>query len=265
MLRPWRVGLLLLAIAAVLAANHWRYWWGPAYQQHMLLTPCPDDPGVDPFTVKGDAAGLCAYRADNQRRIAAGERPELVLFGDSILGDWQMVQPGLFGANWVNRGIGGQDSTQLLARFRQDVIALRPRVVLIEAGTNDMIARRGVIGPDDFRANLESLVDLAEVNGIVPVLATVPPIARFPTRPRLDPAPLQTAINRHIRDLASKRGLVLADFHAALAAADGHSPRPELSLDGVHPTAEGYRMLEPVVRRALEQAQAQAQARQAPR
>lgn len=248
----WRIGLLAAALAVLLAANHWRAWWLPAAQVHMVDEPCPPGERIVPT----DLAGLCAYRADNRRLIAAGARPRLVLFGDSILGDWAVIQPDLFGRDWINRGVGGQTSGQLLARMRQDVIALQPRTVLIEAGINDVIARGGVIGPDDLLANLESLVDLAEAHQMRVIVATMPPVARFPTRPRLAPYPRIGQLNQGIRAMAARRGLVLADFHAALARPDGMGPQADQVRDGVHPNAAGYARLEPVVQQALARAEA---------
>ncbi|WP_088309150.1 GDSL-type esterase/lipase family protein [Novosphingobium sp. B 225] len=250
MTRRWRIALLLAAIAAVWAANHWRYWWAPAYQKQMVDQPCPDDPAADPLAVPGDVFGICVHRADNRRLAAAGLRPELVFYGDSIVGDWDELQPGLFGRDWVNRGIGGHSSAALLPRFRQDVIALRPRAVLIEAGINDVIGRGGLIGPAEYLANIESLIDLAQANGIAVIVATMPPVERFPTRPRLAPYPRIEQLNTALREMAARRGAVLADFHAALVGPDGKTPRPGLSLDGVHPSAQAYALLEPVVRRA---------------
>ncbi len=250
MVRRWRIALLLALIAAVWAANHWRYWWAPAYQKQMVDQPCPDDPAADPLAVPGDVFGICVHRADNRRLAAAGLRPELVFYGDSIVGDWDELQPGLFGRDWVNRGIGGHSSAALLPRFRQDVIALRPRAVLIEAGINDVIGRGGLIGPAEYLANIESLIDLAQANGIAVIVATMPPVERFPTRPRLAPYPRIEQLNTALREMAARRGAVLADFHAALVGPDGKTPRPGLSLDGVHPSAQAYALLEPVVRRA---------------
>lgn len=247
----WRIGLLAAATGLLLAANHWRAWWLPTAQVHMEDEPCPGDKRI----VATDLAGLCVYRADNSRLIAARAQPRLVLFGDSILGDWQTFQPGLFGQDWINRGIGGQTSGQLLTRMRQDVIALQPRTVLIEAGINDVIALRGVIGPDDLLANLESLVDLAEAHRIRVIVATMPPVARFPTRPRLPAYPRIEQLNQRIRAMAARRGLVLADFHAALQAPDRPGPRADQVIDGVHPNATGYARLEPVVRQALARAE----------
>ncbi len=246
MAQPWRAALLAAALLALLAANHWRGWWVPALQRQMQDQPCPASAAADPRLVPGDEGGLCVHRADNARRLATGTRTELVLLGDSIVAGWQQTEPARFTGTWANRGVDGQTSAHLLARMRQDVIALRPRAVLIEAGLNDIIARRGVISPADYLANIESLVDLAEAHGIAVILATLPPAERFPTRPRIAPQARIAQLNAALRELARRRGLVLADFHAALAA-------PGLRVDGLHPSAEGYRRLAPVVEQALAQ------------
>lgn len=246
MARTWRAALLAAALLALLAAHHWRGWWAPALQRQMQDQPCPADPAADPRLVPGDEGGLCVHRADNARRLAEGTQTELVLLGDSIVAGWQQVDPARFTGAWANRGVDGQASAHLLPRMRQDVIALRPCAVLIAAGLNDIIARRGVISPADYVANIESLVDLAQAHGITVILATLPPAERFPIRPRIAPQPRIDQLNAQLRALARRRGLVLADFHAALAA-------PGLRIDGLHPNAEGYRRLAPVVEQALAQ------------
>jgi len=226
----------------------------PARLRGMAEAPCPlpseakvwagfDDP---------DWTGLCHYQADNARLITAGTRPDTVFFGDSIFADWGTRDPGFFTAGRVNRGIGGQTSAVLLARFRQDVLALRPRRVHIMAGLNDIGGLSGLSSPASFIANIESLVDLAEVNGITPVLATIPPAGRFEQDGMVDPAPWVARLNAELLALAARRGLAIANYHAVLADAQGR-PKPGLFTDFAHPGKAGYAAMAPVALKALDQ------------
>lgn len=246
----WRIAVLAALLLALLALVHARLLW-PAPAIVMTAQPCAAPAASRPDAVPGDWAAFCAYAADNARLAGHGVRPDLVLFGDSILADWREFQPGLFGESWINRGVRGQGTIRLLARFRPDVIALRPRAVLIEGGINDIIAADALMNPDAVASQIESMADLALAHGIVPILSTVPPVDRFTIRPQVRPHIWVGAINQRIRALAARRGLVLADLHGALVAPDGRGQRPGFSDDGIHPTAAAYRELEPVVRAAL--------------
>ena len=256
MLGPrWRIGGLAAVLLALLALLH-RGLLFPPRGLTMVEQPCAAVADSKLMLPSGDWGAICAYHADNARLIAAGTRPRLVLFGDSVFQDWGELQPGLFNDSWVGRGVRGQGTMRLLARFRPDVIALKPRTVIIAGGINDLIAADTLIGPDQFIANIESLVDLAEAKGITVILATLPPVDRFVVRPGFAPQAMTAKLNRRLRDLAQRRGLVLADFNAVLVAPDGLSQRAGFSDDGIHPTLAAYRALEPVVRAALAEAEA---------
>lgn len=250
--RRWVIGLLALALLALLH----RGLLFPPKELTMVDAPCAPVAGTSQMVPRGDWAAVCAYHADNARLIAAGIRPRLVLFGDSLVQDWGQHQPALFGDEWVGRGVRGQGTTRMLARFRSDVIALKPQAVIIVGGTNDLIAADTRIGPEQSLANIETLVDLAEVNGIAVILTTLPPAERFSNRPGFAPQPYVAQLNQRLRELAQRRALVLADFHAALVAPGGTAYRAGFSEDGVHPNPAAYRALEPAVRSALAEAEA---------
>ena len=248
--------LLILALAFVLGAAAMRFVPPlleptPARLRGIAAAPCPLPAGQvwagfgDP-----DWVGLCRYQADNARLIASGTRPDAVFFGDSIFAFWDDRAPGFFTGGRVNRGIGGQSSVMLLARFRQDVLALRPRRVHILAGLNDIAGSSGISSPESFIANIETLVDLAQAYGIVPVLATLPPAGRFEQDGYVDPAPWIARLNRDLKALAARRGLAIADYHAVLADPQGR-PKPGLFADFAHPNAAGYAAMAPVALAAL--------------
>jgi lysophospholipase L1-like esterase len=196
-----------------------------------------------------DWANLCRYRDENQA-AAAGPSPRLVLMGDSITENWKPRDPGMFVNGIVDRGIGGQTTPQMLLRFYQDVIALRPRAVHIMAGTNDIAGNTGPTSDGQFRDNIRAMVDLARAQGIKVILASIPPASAFPHRPELHPAARIRAWNAWLRDYAREQGLVFIDYHAALADAAG-GMRREFTVDGVHPTRAGYQPMDALLRRAL--------------
>jgi lysophospholipase L1-like esterase len=192
-----------------------------------------------------DWAGLCRYRRDNDAIVASGKSPKAVFFGDSITENWVLGDPGLFGADVVGRGIGGQTSAQMLVRFRSDVIDLRPRVVQILAGTNDIAGNRGPTSERDFQNNIMAMVELARAHRIRVVLASIPPAARFFWRPEVAPGPQIARLNTWLRDYARRERLTFIDYHAMLAGPEG-AMRPGLSLDGVHPNRDGYALMRPL-------------------
>ena len=222
----------------------------------MVEAPCPKLPEKldnDTYVALGvyneghDWAWLCRYQAAN---AALKERPRAVFMGDSITEYWGGLDPALFAGGVIDRGISGQTTPQMVLRFRQDVVALRPKVVHIMGGTNDVAGNTGPESPDMFRNNIRTMVDLARANGIAVVLAAIPPAAKFNWVPGLQPAARIAELNRWLKSYAAERKLVFADYHAVLAAPDG-AMKPAFSADGVHPNAAGYAVMRPVAERAL--------------
>lgn len=201
-----------------------------------------------------DWPNVCRYRAANADLLRQPDSMRRVVFmGDSITQNWGFADPAYFSAGTINRGISGQTTPQMLARFRSDVIALRPQVVHIMAGTNDLAGNTGPTTLEDIEGNLASMVELAQASGIRVVLATVAPAAIFNWAPQLKPAADIRRLNTWIRAYAAANNLVLADYDPALAMTDG-SMRAELSLDGVHPNKAGYVAMAPIARDAIAKA-----------
>ncbi len=200
-----------------------------------------------------DWANLGRYRAANAAlgAPAPGER-RVVFMGDSITDSW--ARQNFFpGEPYVGRGISGQTTPQLLVRFRQDVVALQPRVVVILAGTNDIAGNTGPSTIEMIADNIMSMADIARANKIGVVLASVLPASDFPWRRGLDPGPKIVALNRWIRDYAARNGFVYLDYYSALV--DGKlGMKAEYSKDGVHPTPAGYAVMAPLAERAIAQA-----------
>jgi lysophospholipase L1-like esterase len=201
---------------------------------------------------RSDWGNLCRYRADNAARVAAKiPAPTAVFMGDSITEGWARNAADFFAANgYVGRGISGQVTGQNLLRFQQDVIALRPKAVHIMIGTNDIAGNAGPTTYENIQNNIMAMVAMARANKIAVVLGTIPPAADFPWRRGMQPAPKVVKMNEWIRDYAKRERIVIADYHKALA--DGENAfRNEWSGDGVHPNAEGYKIMDPIAESAL--------------
>ncbi len=205
--------------------------------------------------LRTDWAGLARYRAENAALPApAPNERRVVFYGNSITEGWARLFAAQFpGRPYVGRGISGQTTPQLLVRFRQDVVALKPAVVVILAGTNDVAGNTGPSTLAMIEDNLASMTEIARANGIRVVLCSVLPVFDYPWRRGLEPAPTIVALNRWIRDHAASHGAVYVDYHGAMADAR-QGLRAELSGDGVHPNEAGYRVMAPLVERGIAEA-----------
>lgn len=204
------------------------------------------EPGRGDADMVSDWPWLGRYAADNARLIDSATKVGIVFIGDSITEGWPHASPQYFRPGWINRGIGGQTSPQILLRFTADVVALRPRHVHILAGTNDIAGNTGPIAPEATVANIVAMALLARAHGIRPVIGTVLPVTRFGWRPEVDPAGPLAATNRLLRDAARVRRMALIDYFGAMADGEGRLPHA-LGEDGVHPNAAGYRLMEQVL------------------
>ncbi len=207
----------------------------------MLQAPAPDDwPSLARYR---DADAALPPPARNEKRV--------VFMGDSITEGWSSFFNIEFpGKPYINRGISGQTTPQMLVRFRQDVIALRPAAVVILAGVNDIAGNTGPSTLEMIESNLMSMVDLARANRIAVVLCSVLPANRFPWRPELVPAQEIVQLNSWMRAYAAQRGLAWVDFYSAMTDERLGLP-PVLSADGVHPNESGYRVMAPLVERGI--------------
>lgn len=207
-----------------------------------------------------DFGQLQKYRAANTALPPplAGH-PRVVFFGDSITEGWGAEGSGTFfpGKSYINRGISGQTTAQMLVRFSQDVLALRPNVVVILAGTNDIAGNTGPATQAMIQDNLQAMLDLAKAHGIAVVLASVLPVSEYPWMPGITPAPKVRALNAALKHHADVRGLVYLDYYAAMANRAGGLDA-QLATDGVHPTAKGYALMAPLAEAAITRAQANA-------
>ena len=200
-----------------------------------------------------DFGGLQRYREANAKLAApAPGENRIVFFGDSITEAWHRYHKEFFiGRPYFDRGISGQTTSQMVIRFRPDVIALKPKVVVILAGINDIAGNTGPATLEDIEGNLTSMVELAKANGIRVVLSSILPADRLPWRRELpNPTEKVLALNAWIKDYAAKSGCVYLDYFSAMADAQ-NAMKKELQEDAVHPNRAGYDVMEPLAEKAI--------------
>jgi lysophospholipase L1-like esterase len=200
-----------------------------------------------------DWPNLCRYQTENAAVAASGVRPKVIFLGDSITENWKRGDPSLFGPATLDRGISGQTTPQILLRFYQDVVALRPRVVHIMAGTNDISGNTGPTSDAAIVNNIRAMIDIAKTNGIRIVLASITPSKGFSMRPGFDPSPRIAAVNRDLVRLAAERHITLVDYFPPLANSEG-GLKDALGNDGLHPNRDGYAIMRPLAEAAIARA-----------
>ena len=212
---------------------------------------------VEALQMRGaDWPNLARYREANARLpLPAPGEQRVVFFGDSITDAWGREGSAAFfpGKPYVNRGISGQTTPQMLVRFRQDVVDLHPSAVVILAGTNDIAGNTGLSSPQMIEDNFRSMTEIAAANHIRVILASVLPVSDYPWRKGIHPAEAVRALNRWLKQYAASSGQTYLDYYSALANAEGGMD-PALAQDGVHPTAAGYAIMAPLAEKAIHQA-----------
>jgi lysophospholipase L1-like esterase len=255
MTRTLKALLVLLACASCVRAQY---------------TPSPQDPCAEVKTQAARAEArlrdwptLARYREENAKLAppAKGER-RVVFMGDSITDSWDDARFGGFfpGRPYVNRGISGQTTPQMLLRFRPDVLELAPSVVVILAGTNDIAGNTGPTTLEVIEGNLASMDELARAGGVRVVLASLLPVSDYETRDgralvqtaRRPPEQIR-ALNEWLKAYAATHGAIYLDYYAATVDERGFL-KDELSDDGLHPNAKGYAAMAPLAERAIAEA-----------
>jgi len=204
-----------------------------------------------------DYGQLARYRDANAalNPPAAGEN-RVVFFGDSITDIWKLDES-FPGKPYVNRGIGGQTTSQMLVRFRQDVINLPPKAVVILAGTNDIAGNTGKISNEDIEANLASIAELARTHGIKVVFSSILPVHNYTPESQdffaQRPMERVLALNRWLKDYCAANDLIYLDYFSALVDDKGLLKR-DLAQDGLHPNKAGFAIMAPLAEKAIEKA-----------
>lgn len=198
-----------------------------------------------------DFANFAKYETQNQELKSNNLKPNSVLMGDSITEGWFSKDPNFFTKNnFVGRGISGQVTSQMLLRFREDVILLKPKRVIILAGTNDIAENQGPISLDKVFGNIISMVELAKENHINIVLCSVLPAYSFGWRPGMKPADKVITLNKMIEDYAKKNNIPYVDYHSEMK--DSRNGLDKIyTEDEIHPTAKGYEKMEETLMKKL--------------
>ena len=198
-----------------------------------------------------DYANFGKYEKQNEQVISQNTTPNSVLMGDSITEGWFATDPNFFTKNnFVGRGISGQVTSQMLLRFREDVIKLKPKRVIILAGTNDIAENQGPISLDKVFGNIVSMAELAKANNIKVVLCSALPAYDFPWRKDMKPADKVITLNQMIKDYAKKNNLTYVDYHSVLKDDKNGLPK-EIAEDGIHPNKLGYEKMETILMKHL--------------
>ena len=197
-----------------------------------------------------DWANLNKYQKENTtlKPLTPGQK-RIVFMGDSITEGWPFLDF-FAGKPYVNRGISGQTTPQMLIRFRPDVIALKPSVVVIMAGINDIAGNTGPSTLEMIADNIFSMAELAKANHIKVILCSVLPAFDFPWRQGLEPAEKVVVLNKMIKKYADANGILYLDYYSAMVN-DQKGLIAEYSGDGVHPNKAGYEVMNPLVEKAI--------------
>lgn len=202
-----------------------------------------------------DWPGIRRYEKANAELPAPAKGEKRVVYmGDSITDFWVSNDSTFFKSNnYIDRGISGQTTGQMLVRFREDVIDLKPAAVVILAGINDIAENNGPEKMSEIFGNIVSMAELARANKIKVVISSVLPAAAFPWRPNIDPKDKVKELNELLKDYAAKNNIVYLDYFSVMADAN-RGLSPELAKDGIHPTLAGYKIMEPLAKKAVEKA-----------
>ena len=195
-------------------------------------------------------------KANKELPAPAKKEKRVVFLGNSITEGWVSIHPEFFKENgYIGRGIGGQTSYQFLLRFRNDVINLKPKLVIINAGTNDAAENTGPFDLDITFGNIASMAELAKANGIKVILTSVLPSSGFRWNKKVtDAADRIEALNAKIKAYAKENKIPYVDYYTPMVSGAERALNPAYSNDGVHPTLEGYLVMEALIKPAIEKA-----------
>jgi len=204
------------------------------------------------FLQAQDWPNLARYRDENTKAgLPAEGENRVVLMGDSITEAWGQLSPDFFsGKPYINRGISGQTTPQMLIRFRPDVIALKPKIVLILGGTNDIAGNTGPSSIGMITDNIASMAVLAKAANIKVILSSVLPAYDYPWAPGLKPAEKIASLNQWIQNYTIENGCIYLDYYSSMLD-ENKGMQAEYSPDGVHPNAAGYAIMEVLAQRVI--------------
>ena len=196
-------------------------------------------------------------KANLELKLHTTAHNRVVFMGNSITEDWLKIRPEFFdNKDYINRGISGQTTPQMLLRFRQDVVDLNPKVVVILAGTNDIAGNSGYISLESIIDNIKSMAEIANANGIKVIISSILPAIDYPWKPGLDPASKIIIINKALKAFSEENNFIYLDYYAAMADDKGGLKVPEYTTanDLVHPNKKGYLVMEKLAEIAIKKA-----------
>lgn len=199
-----------------------------------------------------DWPNLKKYQKENTAlSIPSSDQKRIVFMGDSITEFWSVIDPDYFSVkSYINRGISGQTTPQMLIRFRADVIALQPTAVVILAGINDIAGNTGPSSIEMIWDNIFSMVELAKINNIKVILCSVLPAYDFPWKPNQEPIEKIKALNEIIKNYAKANNIVYVDYYSVMVD-DRQGLKAKYSNDGVHPNKTGYQIMQPIIEKTI--------------
>ena len=201
-----------------------------------------------------DWANLDKYKDSNLEIINIDDPQRVVFMGNSITEGWSNFNKDFFIENpFVNRGISGQTTPQMLVRFRPDVVNLKPKTVVILAGINDIAGNTGPMTIDNIAENIISMADIAKSNKISVIICSTLPAIDFPWSPGLNPGPKVIKLNSILKKYATENGIIYVDYYSAMADENGGLKVPDYTSadDLVHPNLAGYKVMEKLILNAL--------------
>jgi lysophospholipase L1-like esterase len=196
-------------------------------------------------------------KANLELKLHATANNRVVFMGNSITEGWIQMRPDFFdNRDYINRGIGGQTTPQMLLRFRQDVVDLNPKVVVILAGTNDIAGNSGYISLEAIISTIKSMAEIANANEIKVIISSILPAIDYPWKPGLDPASKIITINKALKAFSEENNFIYLDYYAAMVDDKGGLKVPEYTTanDLVHPNKDGYLVMEKLAEIAINKA-----------
>ena len=196
-------------------------------------------------------------KANLELKLHAAANNRVVFMGNSITEGWVQMRPDFFdNRDYINRGIGGQTTPQMLLRFRQDVVDLNPKVVVILAGTNDIAGNSGYISLEAIISTIKSMAEIANANDIKVIISSILPAIDYPWKPGLDPASKIITINKALKAFSEENNFIYLDYYAAMVDDKGGLKVPEYTTanDLVHPNKDGYLVMEKLAEIAINKA-----------
>ena len=196
-------------------------------------------------------------KANLELKLHAAANNRVVFMGNSITEGWFQMRPDFFdNRDYINRGIGGQTTPQMLLRFRQDVVDLNPKVVVILAGTNDIAGNSGYISLEAIISTIKSMAEIANANEIKVIISSILPAIDYPWKPGLDPASKIITINKALKAFSEENNFIYLDYYAAMVDDKGGLKVPEYTTanDLVHPNKDGYLVMEKLAEIAINKA-----------